>query len=143
VKLLDFGIAEVADSQGSYAHCQLAGTPEYMTPETLLGTNQEVDCGADIYALGVVVFECLTGVCPFQGDLYELVEQLRAGTRAPLTERRPDLAGAVEAWMDRALHPDPVWRFSSIKELREGLEAATRKPVRAAQAAWSTMRDAA
>ncbi|HSO39415.1 MAG TPA: serine/threonine-protein kinase [Labilithrix sp.] len=126
VKLFDFGIAEMADSRGSYAHCQLAGTPEYMSPETLLGA-QEVGCAADLYALGVVVFECLTGTCPFAGDLGDVIEMLRAGARAPLTERRPDLEGAVEAWMDRALHPDPVWRFSSIKELRDELELATRK----------------
>jgi len=122
VKLLDFGIAEVESAQGTYTHCKLAGTPEYMAPEILLGTH-EIDRGADLYALGVVVFECLTGQCPFPGPLGNVVALLRAGTRAPFTEHRPDLHGAVDAWMDRALHQDPFWRFGTVKELRDAFEA--------------------
>jgi len=142
VKLLDFGIAEAADTQGRYSHCQLAGTPEYMAPEALLGVC-EVDARADVYALGVVVFECLTGACPVEGDVAEVVELLRAGTRTSLLERRPDLEGPVDAWMDRALHPDPVWRFSSIKELREELEIATSRKAGSRHAARETLREAA
>jgi serine/threonine-protein kinase len=141
VKLLDFGIAEAADNQGRYAHCQLAGTPEYMAPEALLGMC-DVDARADVYALGVVVFECLTGACPVEGDVAQVVELLRAGTRTALTDRRPDLEGPVDAWMDRALHPDPVWRFSSIKELRDELEIATRRAT-GTQASRATLREAA
>ena len=126
VKLLDFGIAEVESAEGTYSHCQMAGTPEYMAPEVLLGTH-EVDRGADLYALGVMVFECLTGQCPFPGPVENVVGALRAGTRAPFTEHRPDLHGAVDAWMDRALHQDPFWRFSTVKELREAFEAAMPK----------------
>ena len=142
VKLLDFGIAEAADSHGRYAHCELAGTPEYMAPEVLLGTC-DVDARADVYALGVVVFECLTGACPVAGDLAEVVEQLQAGRRASLVGRRPDLEGPVDAWMGRALHPEPVWRFSSMKELREELVAATHKVADRAPAECSTHREAA
>ena len=142
VKLLDFGIAEAADTQGRYSHCQLAGTPEYMAPEALLGMC-EVDARADVCALGVVVFECLTGACPVEGDVAEVVELLRAGTRTSLLERRPDLEGPVDAWMDRALHPDPVWRFSSIKELREELELATSRKAGSRHAARETLREAA
>ncbi len=142
VKLLDFGIAEAADAHGRYAHCRLAGTPEYMAPEALLGTC-EADARADVYALGVVVFECLTGAVPVEGDVAEVVALLRAGTRASLLDRRPDLAGPVDAWMDRALHPDPVWRFSSIKELREELVTATSRRSSSAQSARQTIREAA
>jgi serine/threonine-protein kinase len=123
VKLLDFGIAEVESDNGTYTHCEMAGTPEYMAPEILLRTH-DVDRGADLYALGVVVFECLTGTCPFPGPVENVVAALREGTRAPFTEHRPDLHGAVDAWMDRALHQDPFWRFGSVKELRDSLEAA-------------------
>ena len=123
VKLLDFGIALTADSTGGYSHYYLAGTPEYMAPEVLLATGAVDRCG-DIYALGVVAFECLTGRCPVAGPIEVVAASLRAGTRAPFTELRPDLQGSVDAWMDRALHPDPFWRFGSIKELRDGLEDA-------------------
>ena len=141
VKLLDFGIAEAADRHGRYGHCRLAGTPEYMAPEALLGRS-EVDVRADVYALGVVVFECLTGAVPVEGDAAEVTELLRAGTRTSLLERRPDLEGRVDAWMDRALHPDPVWRFASIKELRDELVAATSHRYGGA-AAQGTLREAA
>lgn len=123
VKLLDFGIAEVESEEGTYAHAEMAGTPEYMAPEILLRTHV-VDRGVDLYALGVVVFECLTGQCPFPGPVENVVAALREGTRAPFTEHRPDLHGAVDAWMDRALHQDPFWRFGTVKELRDALEAA-------------------
>ena len=123
VKLLDFGIAEVEGADGSYAHCQMAGTPEYMAPEILLATR-EADRAVDLYALAVTVFECLTGQCPFPGPVDDIVAALRAGVRAPFTEHRPDLHGAVDSWMDRALHQDPFWRFATVKELRDAFEAA-------------------
>ncbi len=123
VKLLDFGIAEALGEDGSYAHCQMAGTPEYMAPEILLATH-EVDRAVDLYALGVTIFECLTGQCPFPGPVENVVAALRAGMRAPFTEHRPDLHGAIDAWMDRALHADPFWRFGTVKELRDAFEAA-------------------
>jgi serine/threonine-protein kinase len=123
VKLLDFGIAEVEGADGSFAHCQMAGTPEYMAPEILLATG-ETDRAVDLYALAVTVFECLTGQCPFPGPLENVVAALRAGVRAPFTEHRPDLHGAIDAWMDRALHQDPFWRFTTAKELRDAFEAA-------------------
>lgn len=125
VKLLDFGIAEVVDAGGAYARCQAAGTPEYMAPEILLGTH-DLDVRADLYSLAVVAFECITGECPFQGELGEVLTLLQSGASPRFTERRPDLTGAVDAWMDRALHPDPYWRFASAKELADTFEQATR-----------------
>jgi serine/threonine-protein kinase len=116
VKLLDFGIAEVPDCTGSYALCPLAGTVEYIAPEVLFG-KQDLDCTADLYALGVVVFECLTGQCPFPGELDEVIARLRTGTPASLAEHRPDLDGALDEWMNRALHPQRSARFASAKEL--------------------------
>jgi serine/threonine-protein kinase len=143
VKLLDFGIAEMADTSGAYSHCQLAGTPEYMAPELLLGTH-ELDVRADLYALGVVAYECLTGQCPFAGDFAAVVAGLRSGVRPAFTELRPDLQGKMDVWFDRALQADPFWRFGSAKELFDGLENAARPVARSAnQAARITLREAA
>ena len=123
VKLLDFGIAVAIDEQGTYSHAQLAGTPEYMAPEILFGTH-ELDERADIYALGIVVFECLTGRCPFWGGVQHIFEQLRAGISPAFTDYRPDLVGALDDWMDRALQADPFWRFHSVSEMSEAFEDA-------------------
>ena len=144
VKLLDFGIATMADTQGTYAHCQVAGTPEYMAPEVLFGTH-DLDARADLYALGVVAYECLTGRCPFPGDVGAVIAQLRDGANAAFTEARPDLQGPVEVWMERALQADPYWRFSTAKELSEAFETAARPAATAAaqRAARITLREAA
>lgn len=143
VKLLDFGIATITDRHGRYAPARLAGTPGYMAPEALFATH-ELDGRADLYALGIVAFECLTGRCPYVGSVHEVIEQLRAGVSPAFTEHRPDLEGPVDAWMDRALHADPYWRFSSAKELSDAFEsAASPAPASTTQAARITVRDAA
>jgi serine/threonine protein kinase len=143
VKLLDFGIAVEADTSGAYSSYQLAGTPAYMAPDLLFGTH-ELDARADLYALGVVAYECLTGECPFPGEVIDVLELLRSGVRPALVEHRPDLHGAVDAWIDRALHPDPYWRFGSAKELADSFEKATLPAATGtAQATPITMREAA
>jgi hypothetical protein len=86
--------------------------------------------------------ECLTGECPGSGELADIMALLRSGARPTFTERRPDLHGAVDAWIDRALHPDPYWRFASAKELCESLDSATR-PIASTQASRITIREAA
>lgn len=127
VKLLDFGIAATLDADGTYASAQLAGTPEYMAPELLFGTH-DLDVRADLYALGVVAFECLTGRCPFPGNVTQVMAQLRDCVSPAFTEHRPDLNGDVDTWMDRALHADPYWRFASAKELSDAFEKAATRP---------------
>ncbi|MDB4935161.1 MAG: Adenylate cyclase [Labilithrix sp.] len=120
VKLIDFGIAE----QLSPAGHQLVGTPEYMAPEVVFGTH-DLDVRSDLYALGVVAFECLTGRCPIVGSVDQVFMMLRHGERASLLQLRPDLSGAIGMWMDCALRADPMWRFASAKEMSESLEHAT------------------
>jgi eukaryotic-like serine/threonine-protein kinase len=134
VKLLDFGIAATANRQGRFARSLLAGTPEYMAPEVFFGTH-DLDTHDDLYAVGVVAFECLTGQCPFPGDLERVLEQHAAHSSPALTEHRPDLHGAVDDWIERALHADPRRRFASTKELLESFELAARPLSRAARAA--------
>jgi serine/threonine-protein kinase len=124
VKLLDFGIAETADGRGHYAQRELRGTPEYMAPELLLATHQ-LDVQADLYAVGVVVFECLTGRCPFEGDLAQVLTLLRSGVRASFAEHRPDLGDTMNDWISHALEADPFWRFASAKVLSDSLACAS------------------
>jgi serine/threonine-protein kinase len=132
VKLLDFGIAAETDSCGS-AKNELIGTPEYIAPEVLFG-KQHIDARADLYALGVVAFECLTGRCPFPGGtIDDVFLGIARGARVSLSDLRPELDNdEIEEWMGRALHPDAFWRFSSAKDLVEGMVAAVRSSRRPA-----------
>jgi eukaryotic-like serine/threonine-protein kinase len=125
VKLFDFGIAATASGEGTFAHSKLAGTPEYMAPEVLFRTRP-LDSSADLYALAVVAFECLAGECPFAGGLGSVLDQLAACASPAFTKHRPDLHGAIDAWMERALHPVREERFRSTKELHESFELAAR-----------------
>jgi serine/threonine-protein kinase len=138
VKLLDFGVAEMM-SPGREVKQTLAGTPEYMAPEVLFGV-QPADVRADLYALGVVAFECLTGACPFPGEnVQEVLVRVGGGHRPALLDLRPDLHLEIDEWMERALAPDPFWRFSSAKELGDAIDNL----VRLARPARPTLRRAA
>lgn len=141
IKLIDFGVAEkmIPDSPRE----ELVGTAEYMAPEIIAG-SVDIDARVDLYALGVVAFECLTGTCPFVGSrISNVFAAILRGSRASLAQLRPDLGPEVEQWIDSALQPDPYWRFGSAKELARSLEAATNSPRKTRVAAASGFRKAA
>lgn len=124
IKLLDFGIAEMLAPEAKSPHLHLSGTPEYIAPEVLFGT-QRADARADFYALGVAAFECLTGRCPFPGeDVREVALLVECGVRPSLLDLRPDLNVELDSWMERALQPDPYWRYASAREIVDELDRA-------------------
>jgi len=127
VKVLDFGISKAREptlrdgritKQG-----QLLGSPEYMSPEASRG--DEVDSRADIYAVGIMLYELLCGEVPFRHENYLKVLQMHAGVapRAP-SELVPDMPAAVEQLILRALQKDPRFRHGSVEELEAELLAA-------------------
>jgi serine/threonine-protein kinase len=117
LKVLDFGVAEQAARPGAAASRELVGTVAYMAPEVLFGPTAP-DARSDLYALGVVAYECLTGACPYPPDCYDdLFGHMTAGTRRTVRQARPELPLEIDEWMDRALHPDPYWRFASAREM--------------------------
>jgi serine/threonine protein kinase len=120
VKLLDLGIAE---KMGDGAGAQLVGTPAYMAPEVVFGSSP-LDVRADVYALGVVAFECLTGSAPFTGSVDQVFAALRTGERPSLREVLPGTSRELDGWVECALHADPFWRFASAKAMIDGLELA-------------------
>jgi serine/threonine protein kinase len=129
VKILDFGVSRATDrttpmkSALTTREGALVGTPEYMAPEQARGLA-EIGPAADIYALGVILFECLTGTLPFEspnaGDLI-----IAIATQAPprLDELRPDLPPSVAALVHRALAKKPEERFESAQAMRKVVEA--------------------
>lgn len=125
VKLLDFGIAQRVDETGTAE--VVGGTPEYIAPEVLFAGEPRASTRADLYALAVLAFECLTGRVPFVGDCVEAMRAQHLEPKRPsLSAFRPDLAGPIDDWMDRALHPDPFWRFPTADAMKRSLAVAIR-----------------
>jgi len=125
VKVLDFGLAKLTHGDDSVTrHSRVGcvmGTPHYMSPEQCEG-KADVDHRADVYALGVILFEMLTGKIPFGGAACGeiLIKQV---TLQPPSARSivPDLPPAMDLILFRALAKDPRQRFSTMAELREAL----------------------
>jgi serine/threonine-protein kinase len=123
VKLLDFGIAKLRDGRaGSTTTGCVVGTPEYMAPEQC--EDGPVDARTDVYAVGVMAFELVTGRLPFDGRNVTqlLLAQLREEPPRPsaLAPVHPELERAIL----RALEKDPAARFQSMDELAAALAAA-------------------
>ncbi len=127
VKLADFGIA---DTHGDRAGDRL-GTPHYVAPEQLKG--QPVDRRADVFSLGVVVYEMLTGRRPFEApQLEEVVRRLADEPFTPPAEHGVQLPVAVEDVLARALAKDPTDRFATAGKLSAALAEALQTPDEAA-----------
>jgi eukaryotic-like serine/threonine-protein kinase len=125
VKLLDFGTAK-DDARAPFATVtgQLLGTPYYMSPEQLLGAP--VDAHADIWSLGVLAFEALTGTRPFDGATVGAIT-LAVHSAAPrMTDFAPDLPPALDDWFSRACARDPDDRFPTARAASEAFAVAMR-----------------
>ena len=122
VKVTDFGIARL-DTAGGMTQVGLAiGTPSYMSPEQFLG--HEVDRRADLFAVGVVLFELLTGIRPFQGGgNNELMFRVLNDPPRRATQLNPRLPTAIDALLDKALAKDPNARFQQADEFIAALES--------------------
>lgn len=122
-KLVDFGIALLQGARRLTFQrlSSEVGTPDYMAPEQVQG--ERGDARTDIYALGVMLYEMLTGDVPYHGDSALSVMSQRVTTDAPLLRtRRPDAPAALEAIVYRALRRDPAERYASMAALRHDLE---------------------
>ncbi|HEY7347927.1 MAG TPA: serine/threonine-protein kinase [Ktedonobacterales bacterium] len=122
VLLSDFGIALVAQSSNYQETQSIAGTASYMAPEQLQGKPRPA---SDQYALGVVVYEWLSGSRPFHGTFTEVAGQHMLAAPRPLREKIPTLSPAVERVVLTALAKDPKERFASIRAFANALEQAT------------------
>jgi tRNA A-37 threonylcarbamoyl transferase component Bud32 len=122
VKITDFGIARL-DSSNLTQEGQLLGTPNYMAPEQIQG--KEVDHRADLFSLGVVLYEMLTRHKPFQGENLTVVShRIVYDQFTPLREYAHDLPPGVDRILNRALEKDPGRRYQRAKEMVEDLRQA-------------------
>jgi len=125
LKLIDFGIAKLRASseftKGLTRAGVVMGTPEYMAPEQLVSA-QTTDHRADIYSLGVMLFEMLAGCRPADGDDADIiVASVQAGRVRNLRELVPGIAEGLVALVERATLPDREQRFESASEMRLAL----------------------
>ena len=131
-KILDFGIAKVSGADGNNHLTKtgtIFGTPFYMAPEQALGQN--VDQRADVYAVGVIMYECFCGAVPFQGESFMgiLTQHITAEPKPPsrmAAEHGRTLPPGVEEIILHAMRKDPEHRYQSMDELIAALVGAYR-----------------
>jgi serine/threonine protein kinase len=127
--LADFGVARFVENSNRLTQTgALLGTPEYMAPDLAEGPATS---STDIYALGIVLYQMLTGLLPFVAETPLAVywKQIRDQPEPP-SEHQPGLSPAIDAVILRALEKDPRWRFHTPLELAEAFRQAIEKPER-------------
>jgi serine/threonine-protein kinase len=125
VKVLDFGISKAASGNamdaGITTTSAVLGSPMYMAPEQMIA-SREVDGRTDVWALGVVLYQLLTGRGPFNGTtMTELCARILQEPHAPIRATRPDVPFELEGVVARCLEKDRVRRFPSVADLAEAL----------------------
>lgn len=122
----DFGIAKLSQAQsGNVTGSAIIGTPAYMAPEQAQGT--EVDGRADIYALGIILFEMLTGKQPYEADTPMAVAIKHITDPVPhIQHTNPKLPESMDAIIQRAMAKDKLQRFSTAVEMTNALREAAR-----------------
>jgi serine/threonine-protein kinase len=131
-KVLDFGIAKIREAQmeegdQNLTGANIVGSPAYMSPEQSLGS--ELDARSDLYSLGIVLFEMLTGSPPFSKAPPATLLMHQVNTLPPnLTDLRPDISPAIEMVVMKALAKDRQARFSNVTEFAQTLRSAFDDP---------------
>ncbi len=122
-KVTDFGIARELEADGLTKTGRVLGTTDYVSPEQAMG--QGVDARSDIYSLGVLLYEMLTGSVPFEADSLVGVAMKHVNEPMPdLQERRPDASSALAAVIERATLKDPKKRYADMNAMLAELEGA-------------------
>src|SRR5919112_4464052 len=122
LKVTDFGIARAGASEMTETG-SIMGTAQYLSPEQAQG--QRVDARSDLYSIGIILFELLTGRVPFVGESAVSIALKHVSEPAPsVATMRPDVHPALEAIVARALVKDPAGRFQSAEEFILALDSA-------------------
>ncbi|MBS2015943.1 MAG: serine/threonine protein kinase [Deltaproteobacteria bacterium] len=122
VKVLDFGVASADYEQGLTDRGQIVGTPAYMSPEQA-AAYPDIDGRTDIYACAVVLYQCLTGVQPFQSEkALETLDRIIRGGATPVSALRPDVPAEVSRAVERGMRVEREARFATALEMIEALD---------------------
>jgi eukaryotic-like serine/threonine-protein kinase len=150
-KITDFGLAKCfgdgPDLRGSTVTGEIVGTPNYMAPEQAMVPRQPVGPAADVYALGAILYEMLTGRPPFTGETpLTTVLQVLHNEPVPVTSLQPDVPLDLETICLKCLQKDPRKRYGSALELAEDLQRFLRdesiraRPILAVEKLWRWVR---
>jgi eukaryotic-like serine/threonine-protein kinase len=135
VRILDFGLAKAtlidagtARSIGNQSG-EIVGTPRYMSPEQAFA-EKDVDYRADIWSLGMVLYQCLSGTLPTESDsMGQILKVILSGSIAPLASVAPEIPAELGAMVDSMLARDRAQRPSGLAEVASSLARAAGKPV--------------
>jgi tRNA A-37 threonylcarbamoyl transferase component Bud32 len=140
LKLIDFGIAKARRTDPNQKNLTVAGvvmgTAEYMAPEQARSADR-VDARADVYAVGVMLYEMIAGTRPVNGDDARVIAlRVERGEAVPLVQAAPDVPREIAGLVHRAMAANPELRFATATDMRLALEKAStaRRPPAASQA---------
>jgi eukaryotic-like serine/threonine-protein kinase len=122
VKLTDFGIAKLLDAQGMTSTGQVLGSPAHMAPEQIEG--QDVDARADVFGMGVLLYECMVGHLPFEGNNpAQVLRRVLEGVYPSAERERPTIGRVFSLILDKALGRTPAERYDDANAMRDALDA--------------------
>lgn len=133
IVLMDFGLArgpQMGDARLTQSGVVM-GTPAYMSPEQARGDSKDIGPSGDIFSLGVILYELLTGSRPFAGTATEVLGQILHVDPQPPTQRRAEIDPRLEAICLKAMAKNPADRFGSMREFAAAIDAMLRTPAAA------------
>jgi len=140
-KVIDFGVAKLMGRHESKIGTQegtIIGTPNYMSPEQAEGEQRDIDTRSDVYALGAIFYQLLSGVVPFEGKRIELVIlAITSREPKPISQICPDVPWELVAIVAKAMEKDRNARYQTALDFKADIERYLRdEPIKARQATW-------
>jgi serine/threonine protein kinase len=124
LKVSDFGLAKQLDASAAQTQTgSIVGTPSYMAPEQTAGHSKQIGPATDVYALGAILYEALTGRPPFRAATpLETLEQVRCQEPVPVRQLQPHVPKDLETICQKCLHKEPARRYAAAAALADDLE---------------------